>query len=248
MSRHEAPAGLGILMTGTDTGVGKTQVGCILAKALRRRGLGIGVCKPMESGWPVEGLGSDSLRLVEAAGTEQTLEEVCPYRLSQPVTPLEAARIDGVTVDKLKLIEHVRGICSRFDVTLVEGAGGLLSPLAPSWTALDLAKQARLAALIVVANQLGCLNHALMTERLLLAEGVRVIGFVFNSPEPGDADSDYSLRSNERLLRQTAVSPVLGCVAFTPPGDGSSADGLPSRDDDDRLAGSVLASITTGNV
>lgn len=198
--------GVGLLVTGTDTGIGKTYVAAALVRALVRSGRSVGVCKPLESGWPDHGDGTDAETLRIAAGGVQSLDEVCLHRFKTPVTPLVAAEIEGVVVDSAGITRHVREQMERFEITLVEGAGGLLAPLAPGWTALDLARDAGLAALVVVGDRLGCLNHALMTERILTGEGVPVAALVMNAT-PGTWDE--SVLSNRDVLRMWSSAPVI---------------------------------------
>ncbi len=188
-----------IAVTGTDTGVGKTWVACALARAWTAAGLRVRVCKPLETGWPQDGDAdeTDAGRLRVAAGADQSIEDVCLYRFREPVAPYVAAASEGVEIDTGLIARHVDGLRDGCDVVLVEGAGGLLAPLAPGWTLLDLATQTGARMLVVVADRLGCLNHALLTERALRAAGVTHLGFVMNQP-PGTGD--VSRLSNEKTL------------------------------------------------
>ena len=131
----------GLLITGTDTGVGKTFVACALAHALRAGGRRVTVMKPVETG--VTGVPDDARRLREAAADPAALDEICPYRLRAPLAPVVAARLEGVTIDLARLEALIRRRLENADVLLVEGAGGLLVPIADSVTWADVA--ARLA-------------------------------------------------------------------------------------------------------
>jgi dethiobiotin synthetase len=174
----------GLLITGTDTGVGKTVVACALAADLVRRGLNIAVWKPAETGWnPSTEETSDAARLQKAAGSTEPLEVICPYRLREALAPAVAARVEGVFIDLAHLarLYHKRRMSS--DVLIVEGAGGLLVPLVDSTTYADLARDLGLSLLIVAPNRLGVINHTALTARAAAAEGIHVIGFVLNSVE-----------------------------------------------------------------
>jgi len=116
-----------LLVTGTDTGVGKTFVACALATALRQRGRRVAVMKPVETG--VEGEPADALALRAAAADPAPLGDICPYRLRAPLAPAVAARLEGVTIDVARLVALVARRRQDADVLLVEGAGGLLVPL-----------------------------------------------------------------------------------------------------------------------
>jgi dethiobiotin synthetase len=172
----------GLLVTGTDTGVGKTVVACALAADLVRRGLNIAVWKPAETGWnPSAEETSDAARLQRAAGSTEPLEVICPYRLREALAPAVAARVEGVFIDlgHLARLYHERRVSS--DVLIVEGAGGLLVPLVDRTTYADLARDLDLSLLIVAPNRLGVINHTALTARVAAAEGLRVIGFVLNN-------------------------------------------------------------------
>jgi dethiobiotin synthetase len=179
----------GLLVTGTDTGVGKTFVACALAHALRANGRRVTVMKPVETG--VTDVPDDARRLREAAADPASLDEVCPYRLRAPLAPGVAARLEGVTIDLARLEALMRRRLASADVLLVEGAGGLLVPIADSVTWADLAARLRLPLLVVAANRLGTINHCALTARVAEGMGLAVLGFVLSSPDPvRDASAD----------------------------------------------------------
>src|SRR5207247_10829830 len=94
-----------LLVTGTDTGVGKTFVACALATALRQRGRRVAVMKPVETG--VEGEPADALALRAAAADPAPLGDTCPYRLRAPLAPAVAARLEDGTTDVARLLTRV---------------------------------------------------------------------------------------------------------------------------------------------
>ena len=106
-----------LLVTGTDTGVGKTFVACALATALRQRGRRVAVMKPVETG--VEGEPADALALRAAAADPAPLGDICPYRLRAPLAPAVAARLEGVTIDVARLVALVARRRQDADVLLV---------------------------------------------------------------------------------------------------------------------------------
>ncbi len=206
--------GSGIFITGTDTGVGKTLVTCGLAALLRESGYKVGVMKPVETGCEErEGrfFPQDVFYLKEASGCEEPLEKICPYRLKEPLAPSVAAERSGVKID-IDLIERLYGeISSAHDITLVEGAGGLLVPLLPHYTYADLAKLLKLPVLVVAPSRLGVINHLLLTLEHASCRALQVLGYVFNrlSAEPSLAADT----NREALLSLTAV-PYLGEIPY----------------------------------
>jgi dethiobiotin synthetase len=195
----------GLLVTGTDTGVGKTFVACALAHALRARGRRVAVMKPVETG--VASAPDDALRLRDASGDPASLDDICPYRLRAPLAPSVAARLERVTIDLARLEALVRRRLETADVLLVEGAGGLLVPIADSVTWADLAARLGLPLLVVAANRLGSINHCALTARVADAMHLRVVGFVLSSPA---SERDASADTNGATIAELTGLPCLG--------------------------------------
>jgi dethiobiotin synthetase len=171
----------GILVTGTDTGVGKTVVACAIAATLVERDVRVAAWKPIETGIdPGAEESSDAALLARAARTDAPPESACTYRLRAPLAPAVAARLEGVVIDIARLERAYRRHADRADVVVIEGAGGLLVPLEGRLTYADLARRLDVPILIVAANRLGTINHTALTVRVAAAEGVRVAGFVLN--------------------------------------------------------------------
>ena len=206
-----------LLVTGTDTGVGKTFVTCGLAAALRARGLRVGVMKPAETGC-AERDGKlepeDAARLKFYSGCELPLEEICPYRFAAPRAPWVAARDEGGEIDPTRLQETYRKIQAGHDITLIEGAGGLLVPLRRDFHYADLAREWNLPVLVVTTSKLGTLNHTALTLDFLRhaglrQTGLRTLGYVVNTHEPTPPEL---AASNLETLRALSPEPCLGHV------------------------------------
>jgi dethiobiotin synthetase len=194
-----------LLVTGTDTGIGKTFVACALAHALRARGRTVAVMKPVETGVVSEP--EDALRLRAAAADPAPLDDICPYRLRAPLAPAVAARAEGVTIDLARLETLIRRRQAAADVLLVEGAGGLLVPIRDGITYADLAARLGLPLLVVAANRLGTINHCALTARVAAAAGLTVLGFVLSQPT---LDHDPSIASNTATIERLAGLICLG--------------------------------------
>lgn len=208
----------GLFVTGTDTNVGKTVVACALARGWRRRGRRVAVMKPVETG--VAGVPEDAVRLRTAAGDPAPLDDVCPWRFAAPLAPAMAARAAGAApVDVAALVAHARRRAADADVLLVEGAGGLLVPVAGTATWADVASALGLPLLIVAANRLGTINHAALTARVAAAAGLRIRGFVLSHPTP---ERDPSAGSNAAAIEELTRLRCLGVVPWV--ADGAAAD------------------------
>jgi len=188
-----------VLVTGTDTEVGKTVVAAGLARALVRRGRRVAAVKPVESGCgEAPGETEDGVLLARAAGQDEPAAAL--VRLRTPVAPPVAAEREGRELDPGPWVETIRRLARDRDVVLVEGAGGLLSPLTWETTARDLGVALGADALVVAPDRLGCLNHALLTLEALRAAGLRTLGVVFGAP----VAPDDSTGTNADALRRFA--------------------------------------------
>ncbi|MDP6942568.1 MAG: dethiobiotin synthase [Myxococcota bacterium] len=194
-----------VCVTGTDTDVGKTWVTAALGAALVARGKSVVAIKPVESGLGGGDLGDGA---VLAAATGQEAPTQALTRLCAPLAPPVASEREEVRLDTAMWISEIRRYSRGADVTLVEGAGGLLSPLTWSSTFRDLALVLKARTLVVGLDRLGTLNHTLMTLELLNRSGVVPIGVVLNT-----VNSDSSTGSNAASLQR--VQPFLG-VATVP--------------------------------
>lgn len=194
-----------VAVTGTDTGIGKTVVACALAALARTRGVRVGGMKPLESGIderPVgeQGVASDAERLRRACGDVDALSDVRPYVLREPLAPMIAAQRAGVVVE-IDALERARDVLERDrDVLLVEGAGGLMVPITPALSYLDLFTRWQCELLLVAGNRLGVLNHVLLTVRAAASVGIPVTGIVLTSLTPRGAS--IAEATNYDALRQ----------------------------------------------
>lgn len=203
-----------LLVTGTDTDVGKTFVSCLMVTELRRSGIRVGVYKPACSGAESSTgdlVWHDVAALGDAAGGQYSDDEICPQRFTAPLAPNVAARQEGRVVDDALLREGARRWKDRCDLLLVEGAGGLLCPLSDRSTVRDLAVDLEASLFVVAANRLGVVNHTLLTLEVAAAAGLPVRAVVLNEMKECEA-GDQSPPLNAALLKQFAPEvPMLHC-------------------------------------
>lgn len=217
----------GLFITGTDTEVGKTYVAALIARALVAAGVGVGVYKPVASGCvdhtaltpalsqrEMENITDDAAVLWDAAGRPAELERVCPQRFEAALAPHLAARAEGEEIDSQLLREGVRFWQKRSDIVLVEGAGGLMSPLGDEDYVADLAYDLGYPLVVVSPNRLGTINATLQT--LIAADtfrgGLPVAGVVLN--DVASRPDDASIGSNWAELQSRCQPPLLAHVRF----------------------------------
>src|SRR5271154_1317506 len=193
------------LISGTDTGVGKTAVACSLATGFRRRGLRVGVMKPAETGC-VKRQGYltplDAVALRAAAESNAEIDLICPYRYAVPLAPAAAALVEGREPPDLDRIEaDFAQLTQDNDVMLVEGAGGLAVPITWRHNYADLALALDLELILVVPNRLGCINGTILSMSYAAQRGLPVKGYILNDIEIElSAAAQTNANSLERLL------------------------------------------------
>jgi dethiobiotin synthetase len=206
----------GVFIAGTSTEVGKTHVGAMIARALAATGRRVGVYKPAASGCRREGgslVADDAVSLWMAAGRHGELDRVCPQRFLAPLAPHRAARAEGRRVDAALLRSGVEYWRANSDVVLVEGAGGLMSPLGAGPRDYDLAAELGYSLVIVAANELGVINQTLQTviTAQSRAPGLPIAGVVLNQATRRDGDA--SLPTNAEEIAARCPAPLLATVA-----------------------------------
>lgn len=189
-----------VVVTGTDTGVGKTVVTAGLARALTLAGRRVVAIKPMESGCAPGPAGVEEDGRVLAEATGQAAPREALLRLPEPLTPALAAERAGVAVDLDELARSIVQLGEGADVVLVEGAGGLLSPLSWAEDLTHLAHRLDASVLVVAADRLGTLNHVHLTVQCLGGTGLLPIGIVLSAPATPDASTGTNAAGLRRRL------------------------------------------------
>jgi len=172
-----------VLITGTDTDVGKTYVSSLLLRALAQSGRRCAGIKPIASGCTnVDGnlTNADALSLMASSSVKLSYAQTNPYAFEPPIAPHIAARAAGINVDLTQIVAAVRAAEMLCDDVVVEGAGGWLSPLATALEHADLAKALDAPVLLVVGVRLGCINHARLTANEIARSGARLMGWIAN--------------------------------------------------------------------
>jgi dethiobiotin synthetase len=203
-----------LFFAGTDTDVGKTYVSSLAAQVFMQMERKVGVYKPVASGCRIvdgELVADDALSLWTAAGKPRSLHDVCPQRFGEPLAPPEAAAAENKQVNAHLLVEGYRCWEDGFDVVIVEGAGGLFSPLADGILNADLAARLADSIVIVAANRLGVIHQTLSVCEAAANRGLKPIGIVLCDPT-GDADA--SSASNAAQIARYCPVPVIGSIPF----------------------------------
>ncbi|MBA3498100.1 MAG: dethiobiotin synthase [Gemmatimonadales bacterium] len=196
-----------LLITGTDRGVGKTWVARALGRSLTAAGRRVVAIKPVDTGC------SDATALLEdgallAAATGQAEPRAALHRFAALMAPALAAEAEGEAIDLDALILRIEALGESADLVLLEGPGGLLSPMTWEWTVVDVARALGASALVVGVDRLGVINHAQLTLSALELAGVAVTGVVLTAPETPDASTGTNAAAIARLGGLTQVATV----------------------------------------
>jgi dethiobiotin synthetase len=202
-----------MFVTGTDTGVGKTLASCTLLHALRARGLRAVGMKPLASGCEAtpDGLrNEDALALQAASNPRPAYDDINPYALPLPLAPEIAAREAGIEVALAPILAAHARLRAQAEVVVVEGVGGWAAPLSGQLDQADLVRALELPVVLVVGLRLGCLNHAYLSVRAILADGCRLAGWIGTGIDPAMARID----DNRALLAARIPAPCLGWLPW----------------------------------
>ena len=195
--------GHGIFITGTDTGIGKTYVARLLLEGFMDCRAAT-YMKPVQTGCvrdPQGNLAAPDFDYVMKNGAHMsaTIDDHVPYRFEPTCSPHLAASLAGVTIS----LEYIRGKYSRVSdkksITVVEGAGGVLTPLSETATMLDLMLHLRLPVVIVTTPRVGTLNHTLLTIKALTDIGIEPAGLVVNNVH--EVPEDFIYHDTLRFLK-----------------------------------------------
>jgi len=223
--RGELPRLRGLLVTGTDTGVGKTLIAGAIARCLRDAGLSVEVFKPAASGCRRDRgdlVSTDAEFLAACADSRRPLADITPVRYASALAPNVAAGREGHPVDLDAIFEAYARLQGAADAVIVEGVGGLLCPISDELWVVHFARMAGLPVVIVARAELGTINHTLLTVHAARSAGLRVAGVVVNryradrEPPAVYGDAELAMLTNPDQIAQRGQVTVLALVPEDP--------------------------------
>ena len=206
----------GFFVTGTDTEVGKTLLSGALILKLREVGVRATGFKPVVAGTYVDSSGQklnedlETLRI--ASGLNSQEQSLCPYVLDEAAAPHLVAKKNDVYLDSSVILGDLHTLGQKFEVVVVEGAGGFLVPLNEQEDLGDLAQAMDLPVILVVGMRLGCINHALLTCEAIQSRQLMIAGWVANTL----SDEMTLLEENIQTLKDRIFAPFLGVIPTLP--------------------------------
>ena len=201
-----------IFITGTDTDVGKTCVTSSIARLLHEENIDVGVMKPFASGVDSssDGVSNDVKILIEYSSVSDKPEVVNPYFFDIPSSPFDAARQSNVEIDLSLIYETFEKLSSKHDLVLVEGIGGILTPILNNFFLIDLIKKLNLETLIVTNSKTGSVNHSLLTYDSCKRMDISIRGFIINQI----TKDGYSLENLTQQIEQLTSKHVLTTTSY----------------------------------
>ena len=200
-------------VTGTDTGVGKTVITAAIASILRKRGIDVGVMKPIATGISKKGrFKSEDVEILHNATlTNDDEKKINPVFLPLPVSPYDASKSLGVKIDMEMVLEMYRYLSKSHQMILVEGIGGIMTPITRDFFVADMIKQMNLETIVVTRSTLGTINHTVMTTELCKKYQIPVKGLIINNFDEKGGPAE---RNAPSTLHEVTGLPILGIIPF----------------------------------
>ena len=203
----------GYFVTGTDTGVGKTAITAGIAGSLRNLGVNVGIMKPIATGYQqkIGYKSSDVTILAEAAGIKDPEDLINPVFLSIPTSPYDASKLLSVPIDMPLILTKFKKLLSLHDVILIEGIGGIMTPITKNFFVADMIKAMAIETIIVTRATLGTLNHTVMTCKMCKDYDIKVKGLVINNFDEKGTPAEKSAPTT--LYELTGIN-IIGIIPF----------------------------------
>ena len=202
-------------ITGTDTDAGKTFVTAGIVKALRNSGIEAMPAKPVQSGC-INNIASDlefALSLCEMDLPDSVKGKLCPIRFEPACSPHLAAELTDTSIDVDEMVANLNNLKNEYKTIIAEGAGGVLVPVGNNTTMLDLMKKLNWPVILVVANKLGAINHALLSITVLREAGLVIAGVVINHTAEADK---LIAHNNVSTIEKYGNVKILGKIPYSP--------------------------------
>ena len=172
----------------------------------------VGVMKPFAAGTPQEnGYKSEDVQLLTKAAQVNDAEKlVNPYFFEMPASPYTATNSLGIKFDIETVLDCYKELSSNHEIMLIEGIGGVMTPIFENYFVTSLIKDMNVEAIIIVSSRIGTVNHTLMTCKMCEQNGIKVKGIIINV-----LDSDgYEIQDLKRDIEELTKTRILGIIPF----------------------------------
>ena len=189
-----------IFITGTNTEVGKTFITKNLIERIQLKGYSVSPYKPVETGCIKKSstlIPRDSMIYFRAVNKKIALDQINPYRFLEPISPAAAIKRSKRKVTINDYLSKLKDLPNS-DLTIIEGAGGLCSPLAPDGYNIDLIRKAKVSTVLVAKDEIGVINNVILSLSMLQKYKIRVLAIVLNrkvSSQPDGMNNYQEIKS-----------------------------------------------------
>jgi dethiobiotin synthetase len=201
-------------ITGTDTGIGKTTITAALAACMKKLGVDVGVMKPVATGIPQKDnfKSLDVSILCNACDVNDAEFVINPIFMPLPASPYDASKILGLEFNKELIFENFQKLKGKHDMLLVEGIGGIMTPLSKNYFVADMIKNMDLETIIVTRSTLGTLNHTMMTVKICREYEIPIKGIIINNYDYKKRDPIE--KNAPSTIHEITEIPILGVLPF----------------------------------
>ena len=199
-------------VTGTDTDVGKTCVSAAIAKHLHDKDVDVGVMKPFASGYKAtpDSVSDDVKILMKYSGANDPVDLVNPYYFEIPTSPYDASKQLNLEIDISRVIESYKQLASIHDVVIVEGIGGIMTPISKNYFISDLISDLQLSSIIVTGSKIGAVNHFMLTYGHARQKKLNLNGFLINQ----NVSDGYELSNLQHQIFGLTGHKVFGAIPY----------------------------------
>ena len=199
-------------VTGTDTDVGKTCVSAAIAKYLHDNDIDVGVMKPFASGYKATpgSVSEDVEILMKYSGVKDSIHLINPYYFEIPTSPYDASKQLNLDIDISKVIESFRKLTSMHDVVIVEGIGGIMTPISKNYFVSDLIYDLQLESIVVTGSKIGTVNHFMLTYQHARQKNLNLKGFLVNQ----NVSDGYELTNLKHQIFGLTGHKVFGAIPY----------------------------------
>ena len=203
---------MSLFVTGTDTDVGKTCVTASIVNYLLKMNVNVGVMKPFASGYKANAnsISEDVEILMKYSGANDPVSLVNPYYFEIPTSPYDACKQLNLEINISKVIDSYNELISIHDVVIVEGIGGLMTPLTKNYFVSDLISDLHLNSIIVTGSKIGSVNHTMLTYEHAQQKKLNLNGFVINQ----NVSDGYELTNLRHQLHDLTGQTIHGIIPY----------------------------------
>ena len=202
-------------ITGTDTDVGKTCVSAALANYFREKNIDVGVMKPFASGYKssVDSVSEDVEILMKYSQAHDLIDLVNPYYFEIPTSPYDASKQLNLEIDISKVIDSYKELASIHDIVIVEGIGGIMTPISKNYFVSDLISDLNLDSIIVTGSKIGSVNHLMLTYDHVRQKNLKFKGFIINQ----NVADGYELSNLKHQIFGLTGHKAFGAIPYVEP-------------------------------